>query len=337
LNSDGAVFVKLHPGWNILGNPYPVGVDWATVLNLNGLSGGNPPIYAYHGAAGYVSSSRLDSLEGYYFDNTATALDSIEIPYPFPPRLKPMPASRRPEGWTIQLILKSDLNEDAENYAGVRPEASDGLDKFDIRKPPLIFDQSFLYFLRPEWDRTRYRFDRDIRHALGDGQVWEFDVRNIQKSRTQLWMKGLSGIPMENDVVLVNDSNTGPYDLRVNEKYVYLPQQEVTHFRLIVGNHQFVAREAGQDVPTRFELAQNYPNPFNPTTTIRFALPVDAAVRLSVYNILGEEVARLVDGAQRAGFLTIDFDARNLPSGVYVYRLSANGRTISSRKMMLLK
>jgi hypothetical protein len=93
-------------------------------------------------------------------------------------------------------------------------------------------------------------------------------------------------------------------------------------------------------VPTEFGLAQNYPNPFNPSTTLRYALPVDATVTLEVYDILGEKVAQLVNGPVVAGYHDVVFDATNLPSGIYFYRMSAaaNGNYFTRiEKMMLLK
>ena len=89
-------------------------------------------------------------------------------------------------------------------------------------------------------------------------------------------------------------------------------------------------------VPLSYELQQNYPNPFNPQTVIRYALPVAGQVRLKVFNILGEAVAMLSDGLQGPGERSVTFDASNLPSGIYIYRLEA-GSFVSSRKMIVLK
>jgi hypothetical protein len=90
------------------------------------------------------------------------------------------------------------------------------------------------------------------------------------------------------------------------------------------------------NVPSKFDLKQNYPNPFNPSTTIAFDLPKDEFVNLTVYNSVGQEVAVLVNENTKAGSYDIKFDATNLPSGVYLYRLSAGSFT-KSVKMSLIK
>ena len=93
-------------------------------------------------------------------------------------------------------------------------------------------------------------------------------------------------------------------------------------------------------VPTEYALEAAYPNPFNPTTEIRFALPEAADVRLVVYDALGREVARLVDGPVGAGYRHATFDASGLPSGMYLYRLEAKGAAevfAKTGRMVLVK
>jgi photosystem II stability/assembly factor-like uncharacterized protein len=85
-----------------------------------------------------------------------------------------------------------------------------------------------------------------------------------------------------------------------------------------------------------YSLSQNYPNPFNPNTTISYSLPIRGIVQLIVYDVLGREVRKLVDEEQEAGKYEIEFDAEDLTSGIYVYRLSA-GERVMSKKMILLK
>jgi plastocyanin len=88
--------------------------------------------------------------------------------------------------------------------------------------------------------------------------------------------------------------------------------------------------------PDRFLVEQNYPNPFNPTTTIRYTLPQNGLVTVKVFNILGKELATVVNGVESAGFHEVQFDAANLPSGIYFYRVQDRNFT-QTKKMLLLK
>lgn len=88
--------------------------------------------------------------------------------------------------------------------------------------------------------------------------------------------------------------------------------------------------------PTEYSLGQNYPNPFNPSTTIFYTLPESKHVKIVVYDVLGREIATLVEGTQNSGFKSVNFDASHLPSGVYFYKLTA-GKFTQVRKMLLAK
>ena len=91
-----------------------------------------------------------------------------------------------------------------------------------------------------------------------------------------------------------------------------------------------------QLIPKEYSLHQNYPNPFNPSTTIKFDLPNDGLVQLEIFDILGRRITTLVNEYKNAGSYEQQFDASNLASGVYVYKLQA-GDFVSSKKMILLK
>jgi Secretion system C-terminal sorting domain/N-acylglucosamine 2-epimerase (GlcNAc 2-epimerase) len=98
----------------------------------------------------------------------------------------------------------------------------------------------------------------------------------------------------------------------------------------------FVALSPAVSPPVEFELAQNYPNPFNPTTHLRFTIADLRFVTLKVFDVLGREVATLVDGQKVAGVYELTFDASSLTSGVYFYRMSA-GSFSETKKMLLLR
>jgi hypothetical protein len=104
----------------------------------------------------------------------------------------------------------------------------------------------------------------------------------------------------------------------------------------VVANSEPVSATPTAHVPTVFALHQNYPNPFNPTTEIKYDIPKDVHVTLKVYNVLGAEVATLVDADRKANFYTVSWDAKDLASGVYFCTLTA-GDFKAVKKMVLLK
>jgi hypothetical protein len=89
-------------------------------------------------------------------------------------------------------------------------------------------------------------------------------------------------------------------------------------------------------LPTAYTLEQSYPNPFNPATEIQYGIPRVGLVVLEVYSIVGGHVATLVKQTQSAGYYTVRFDAKNLPSGIYLYRLRSEGASLV-KKMVLTK
>lgn len=106
---------------------------------------------------------------------------------------------------------------------------------------------------------------------------------------------------------------------------------EVRGFTVLIAG---IDREEG--VPTQLTLKQNYPNPFNPATQISFGLPGETRVLLEVYNLLGQRVATLLNERRSAGYHSVRFDAAGLPSGLYLYRLTA-GETSLFKKMLFVK
>jgi len=110
---------------------------------------------------------------------------------------------------------------------------------------------------------------------------------------------------------------------------------EILRYRSVVGTTSGSKRPPSE-VPEHFALDQNYPNPFNPSTTIRYELPHASRVSLKIYNTLGQEVATLVNETKAAGVYTVQFDAGNLASGVYFYRLQARN-FVETKKLVVLR
>ncbi|MFA5668305.1 MAG: T9SS type A sorting domain-containing protein [Balneolaceae bacterium] len=101
--------------------------------------------------------------------------------------------------------------------------------------------------------------------------------------------------------------------------------------------HVILSNAPLTDLPKKFGLSQNYPNPFNPTTVISYDVPKQAHITLDVFNSIGVKVSTLVSATKAAGMHSIHFSAQNLSSGMYFYRLQADGNVITTKKMLLIK
>jgi hypothetical protein len=133
------------------------------------------------------------------------------------------------------------------------------------------------------------------------------------------------------------DAVNGDFTLDVNS-----PIRTLGHDGKALGDRRWSGElvtgiiELNNYTPDDYSLSQNYPNPFNPSTTIEFSVQAPGRYTLTVFNILGQEVANLVDQELSSGVFRINFDASNLSSGIYLYRLSGNKVNIT-KKMMLIK
>jgi hypothetical protein len=163
------------------------------------------------------------------------------------------------------------------------------------------------------------------------GVIWATTNKGVVKFDRNQWS-------------VFNSSNTGmPID---QAKFVMIDKQGNKWFLSgWWGDRVVVYREGGvildveqvaNVIPSSFKLYQNYPNPFNPMTTIEFEIPERANVKLIVYDILGREVGKLVDKELEPGRYKVNFEASELSSGVYFYRLEA-GKFADVKKMLLVK
>ncbi|MDZ7808765.1 MAG: T9SS type A sorting domain-containing protein [Gracilimonas sp.] len=129
--------------------------------------------------------------------------------------------------------------------------------------------------------------------------------------------------------VLLSESGTvsGPGDQ---------PDHWDQKYEMAVNTNTATSINENQALPENYTLSQNYPNPFNPSTTISFSLPKAEMVRLDVFNLLGKRVSKLLDKSMPAGNHNVKFNASNLPSGIYIYRIEAGSFT-KYKKLTLIK
>jgi hypothetical protein len=123
----------------------------------------------------------------------------------------------------------------------------------------------------------------------------------------------------------------------VRDFSIYGNHADLENGALLVPSQALVSAESIDNIiPENFYLSQNYPNPFNPATIIRYSVPQRSNVTLKVYNVLGNEIVILVSEEKDRGVYIVRFDASNLASGMYLYRLQA-GSFVETKKMLFLK
>jgi len=176
--------------------------------------------------------------------------------------------------------------------------------------------------------RVRFTWEEEKPHPFSDFQLAEDkEFTNIVKERDRYTGLSISIDSLELD-------KTFYWRVR-GENYVGEGSwSEVRSFT--VGTAVSNEEEVLTEIPREFSLKQNYPNPFNPTTTIQYGLPKAAKVHLTIYDLMGRQVAVLVDQRQSAGTHSVNFDASRLSSGMYLYRIEA-GNFTQSKKLMLIK
>jgi hypothetical protein len=178
--------------------------------------------------------------------------------------------------------------------------------------------------------RELFRDTINIEDSVGIEFLRGYIINNIAKGTDQFYVQMVVDTV---DAIATDYGMSGVYADNT-------PQQgDAPHgykTRVFFENDTHSLTNIGSQLPKDYSLSQNYPNPFNPSTTIKFALPKDGFVTLKVYDISGREVARLVNEQKKAGYHDVLFNASNLASGVYFYRIQSND-FIMTKRMVLIK
>ena len=258
----------------------------------------------------------------------------------------------------ITFSLSSELTFDKAIRLALREYASLDMDRADASKlVPLASTYATLAFksngLLKSVESIPYNLNEELKLEM------EEQLIGVDGEFTLKW-EGLESIP-PNWKLMFHDYETGSeINMRLQSKYVFdvqVPEARKvnpltilkapvaisqksksvkTRFGIkITPNSTSVANEPGQEL-AKFALEQNYPNPFNPSTTINYSVEYGGLVILSVYNLMGQKVAELVNESKAAGSYNVTWNATNAASGMYYYRLEANGLVLT-RKMTFIK
>jgi subtilisin family serine protease len=337
--------ISLDSGWNQLANPFAFDIEWSDILfgDADSIFSGHPAAilddaaYWYSGS-GYATVPEIPAWDGFF---AYIKRNNIKAFFPYKESLL-APTDKNTDEfssfagaeWQVELQLESNGLHDDFNIAGVKEEAKNEFDIYDFAEPPAPPEGAYLAFASSSPNAPL--LGADFRAPKANGYKWNLLIHIQNESKLRLIERG--HFPDDFGVWLVFDNgSTVP---AIFGKDIILPA-DINSAELIIGNKAFLSDQRIAALPEDFTLEQNYPNPFNPVTVIKFSLPIQADIRLEIFNILGQKTKTLIRSKYPAGHHAVEWDGQDesgnpVASGIYFYKLTS-GDKILTRKMVLLK
>ena len=364
------VSVTLYSGasgrFTLVGNPFATNIN-ANLISATGGSIQNNIAFWNDGTGSYSTQNRttpyiISEWQGFWVETSDASVTGITIPVAaktstsatstFFGKIVPNSTNRA----DINFTLSSETTYDEAIRMSFRENATTEFDLDDATKlTPLLNSYATMAFatnnMLKSVESLPYHLEEEITIPLTITTV------GISGEFSFAW-SGLETIPAEWHITLHDYEMETSINMRDLNQYVFNEDADVQAkvnplsilngpaaiaMKAKSGSSRFeitisptsVSNEI-EERPVSFSLSQNYPNPFNPTTTINYTIEESGDVNISIYNLMGQKVATLVNEQKSAGQYNVHWDASGLSSGMYYYRLDANGQSIT-RKMTLIK
>ena len=342
--------MELFPGWNFIGNPF----FFTVPINLDQGDFYGPVTYGIGEKSGWSEVvTEMQPWGGYLIQNYTDTMQVIELmPTPIEvagnSSFNRVPAGPPPRvainAWRLRISADSEHYFDHNNYIGRDFRSTEGLDRGDLYEPPMI-DGHLAVGLSPEADGGYYH-TTDIRSISEMNGVWDLRVVSQEKDGPVDIQVHTVDEPPENIIVALVDLQKKAAYRDIMETGLMIEEKATVGYdlKMVIGESEFVENEIQRilnGMPTEYTLGYNYPNPFNANTRLDYSLPVRSHVSIRLYNMLGQEVAVLVNEEQPYGNRHVVWNGLNkqggtAASGVYIAEFKA-GSFLASRKMILMK
>ena len=348
---------SLNLGYNLIGTKYVrevskdrmTFVKSGTAYNFNqAVTAGliSNAIFGYNGS-GYTEEDTLSLFGGYWLGVLQEGVTLYQKPVS-----TQLPISKGNQetelftenNWRLRLNAESGTQSDNITEIGVTETATAGYDtEYDAARPPVPPVDKFIE-IYSEVSGTGYpqflgnKYARDFKNTPN----WTIKVKKGNTGSNEVtinWNRNELGNLPDGMRITMTDLATGQsIDMRRDSSYSFTYSEERT-FQI---NGTATGIEDAVTAPTDFSLSQNYPNPFNPSTKIRYSLPEESRVKITVYNSLGEIVKVLTNETAQRGWYETTFEATQIPSGIYFAKIEAqsiqsNKQFIQTIKMLLIK
>jgi hypothetical protein len=344
----------LKPGWNFVGNPYPFPffiddvsqIEYCGPLTYTGENAWSTVIDTVQSFGGYIICNKADTTRTFRVGVTSVNSSGGQIA-----NLYNGIYSFKKEGeWNVKVDFYTEGDADVNNNAGFHPQALNEYDQFDNPAEPYTPDGD--YRIRFDWvykhaaNGFEYPLRDDIRMLDQDQGLW-YGLLKAKEELINIEVDIRGDLKENNELILFDLSNQERFNLIEKTKHQLKNKNKTDlgkRIYLIYGDHSWVEAKITElinMIPKGFVLNENYPNPFNPITTIKYEIPKNGNVRLVIYNIIGQEVATLVNTEQWAGKYSVRWNGTNqygsqVATGTYFYVLKTNNNQ-SIKKMLLLK
>lgn len=353
--------VKLSTGWNLIGNPFLVDVPFDHLIFETGR---HPTLYYYSGTGLHGGWDLIDSTadtlrtwQGWAVKmDSASTLRFNPAGVQFPSNVKnklPNPSAahssndpRHSAEWTLQIDAhRDDIGMSCVGTeVGMMADAAQGYDAHDRFQAPFVGNRNVMLDLSSDQGPLM----KDIRPLNQDGGTWELTlVTGDPFAAVTLTVGSMEKIRAQKFAACLVDVAKGlVYDLdRQTSVQAISGKDGKEDYRVIVGTNSFIMKNLNglALLPSDPQLYHNYPNPFNPETVIRYAVPNSdkrTRVLLKVFNVLGQEVATVVNQDESSGFYEVSFNGSNCSTGVYFYRISMTRDDLKfqeTKKMLLIR
>jgi len=327
--------ITLKSGWNDIANPWMFNIAWADIENPGNAN--LSALYTYDGQWSDPTKApdTLEPWKGYTFRNLESGNRII--------RLRTKSMTEKPtvptdtEIWKLTIKASAGEALDTANHLGVRHDASVEWDKYDHVEPPPVGKYVSVSFPHYDWSEYPYNYTVDYRPPESTVS-WDLNVKtNISRETVNIELAGIDNLPDGLSLVLIDRDIDERIDVS-GDSFSFVSANDVIerHFTLLVTDSTEPEPEQTDAKPGEFVTANCFPNPFNPQTTLRYKLSKAGKVKISVFNSLGQMVRTYEPGYMNQGIHELVFDAVELTSGLYIYRIDAGYASVTG-KMLYMK
>ncbi|MEQ9442211.1 MAG: beta-propeller fold lactonase family protein [Cyclobacteriaceae bacterium] len=344
VRKDQPYTIPVHPGWNLIGNPSPLQIDWEQVAEDPANEGAEVSSYIRHYGPNWSDSSHqlIPGKGGLVFVQGNQNFISIPLSAKVATGGKRKEPEKAKGSWEVPLSVRQVEGGLFRTLAGfgMHPRADASADRYDAMRPPPFGDFLDITFRHPEYFYPD--FAKDIR-PVQDRHIWDFAVETSETGLLELrWNPGQlpSG---DQPLQLVDRQENKVIDMRMQSYYSF-PASEYRPFQIFYGPQDFMDEAL---TPSQIYLQSGYPNPFSREITIPFTLPPsehDYQVQIDIYTLHGQRVRRLLDANLSTGFHEIQWNGtqgqgKSLPEGIYLCELrtwQGNVLDIQRKRLILM-